>query len=129
KGEENYMKGTSRNDDFVFLAVAPVLAAVAFFIFYVGGWIPMIPVPHVVLPWGSSIDNLQLFASQNEVSAITVAVAIVMGTIGVTWVVMVVLDLKRGLQAFVRWILRRPPHLVSGILRDEAKPAWSIYMT
>ena len=122
------MKGSGRNDDFVYLAVAPVVAALLFFVFYVGGWNPPIPMPQIVVPFGAGLDNLRQFASINQATAIGVLVAIVLGMIGVTWFVMVVLDVKRGAQAFVRWLLRRPPRLVSGYLREEEKPTWSIAM-
>ena len=122
------MNGTNRNDDFVYLAVAPIIAALAFFVFYVQGWIPAVPVPQFAVPWAAQLDNLRTAASANQASAVAIGVAILVGLIGVTWVVMVVLDLKRGLYAFVRWILRRPPRHVSGLLRSEQKPEWSVHM-
>ena len=46
-------------------------------------------------------------------------------TIAFTWVLMMVLDVKMGALAFVRWILRRPPVLVSGLLRTEIDETWT----
>jgi hypothetical protein len=113
------MKGTHHNQDFVYLAILPLLAAAVFFIFYVGGWLPQVPVPRFAVPWASSLDGIRQAASQNEASAIAVAVAILAGIMGFTWLVYLVLDLKKGMQTFVRWILHRPPALVSGVLKPE----------
>jgi hypothetical protein len=122
------MKSASRNDDFMYLAVAPVLAALLFFIFYVGGWAPPIPVPQFAVPWASELNGVRDFASQNQTSAIGLLAAVVVGTIGLTWFVMIVLDLKRGMLAFKLWVLRRPPRHVSGLLREDENPTWSLTM-
>jgi hypothetical protein len=113
------MKGTHQNQEFVYLAVLPLFAAAMFFIFYVGGWLPQVPVPRFAVPWANNLDGVRQAASQNEASAIAVGIAILAGIMGFTWLVYLVLDLKKGMQKFVRWMLRRPPALVSGVLRPE----------
>jgi hypothetical protein len=113
------MKGSNHNQDFVYLAILPLLAAAVFFIFYVGGWLPQVPVPRFAAPWASSLDGLRAAASQNEASAIAVGIAILAGIMGFTWLVYLVLDLRKGMLHFVRWILHRPPALVSGVLKPE----------
>jgi hypothetical protein len=118
----------SNNLDFVFLAALPFLAGLVFFVVYVGGYIPGVPVPSWHVPWASTLDHIRVVASQNETAAIAVAVAIVAGIVGCTWAVMVLFDLKKGAVALVRWMLRRPPRLVSGILRPDYESTWSVEM-
>jgi type IV secretory pathway VirB2 component (pilin) len=119
---------SNRNLDFVYLALLPFIAALAFLGIYINGSVPQIPVPSFSVPWSSNLEDLRQFASQNVSTAIAVAVAIVAGIIGCTWFVMVILDLRKALHAFVRWILRRPPTLVSGLLRPDADNTWTVSM-
>jgi hypothetical protein len=118
----------NRNLDFVYLAVIPFIAAMAFLVIYVDGLAPTVSLPAIGGPWGSALESLRQFASQNALAAASVAVAVVVGIIGFTWIVMVLLDAKSGAQALIHRALRRPPGMVSGILRPEYDRTWTASM-
>lgn len=122
------MKGSHQSSDFVFLAVLPILAALLFLVFYVGGWVPFVPVPSYSGRWGSELLQIRQALAKNQAAVVTVAVATLVGIIGCTWAVMVLFDIRNGTRAFIRWIMRRPPRLVSGLLRPDAEQTWSVTM-
>jgi hypothetical protein len=114
-----------RNLDFVFLAALPFVAVLGILIIYVYGVVPAISAPDLTFPGSSYLMALRADTSQNMGVVVAVLGATAAGVVGCTWAAMVLLDLRKGMMVFVRWVLQRPPRHVSGILRPDYQQSWT----
>jgi hypothetical protein len=113
------------NLDFVYLAILPFVAVVAFLVIYVYGIVPTFSTPKVGLPGSSYLLGVRTDTRKHVGEILLILGIVAAATIAFTWVLMMALDLRTGAIAFVRWILRRPPRLVSGLLRPEIDETWT----